>query len=109
MPGFTGVELKLSRTLRMGQHTSLQYFTTHREMLEPCTQVRRAARNRINDFDMRVIFHDTFPGRTWWCVWDSYDGGNAVEKIAVDFTPPRELHRFLPYAEHTVVGFEWEW
>ncbi|MGW4370113.1 hypothetical protein ACWEKT_31150 [Nocardia takedensis] len=109
VPGFVGVELHLDRTLRAGQHASLQYFTTHRGTPEPCTQVRRAARSRINDFDMRVIFNGTTPTRAWWCAWDSYDGGNAALKVAVDLTPQRELHRFLTYAEHTVVGFEWEW
>ncbi|MGW5922313.1 hypothetical protein ACWFPY_25275 [Nocardia fluminea] len=109
VPGFIGVELRLDRTLRVGQHASLQYFTTHRGTPEPCTQVRRAARSRINDFDMRVIFDGVRPARAWWCAWDGYDGGTTVLKVPVDLTALHELHRFLTFAEHTVVGFEWEW
>lgn len=108
-PGFIGVELKLDRVLRAGQHASLQYFTTHRETLQPCTQLRRAARNRKNDFDMRVIFQEIHPKKAWWCVWDSYDGGNIVQRASVELTSQNELHQFLPHVEHAVVGFEWEW
>ncbi|WP_305779084.1 hypothetical protein [Nocardia nova] len=107
--GFVGVELRLDRVLRLGQHASLQYFSTHRETAVPCTQVRRAARNRINDFDMRVIFHQVLPTKAWWRVWDSYDGGNAIQNTPVALTTHGELHQFLPYVEHAVVGFEWEW
>ncbi|MFE6923064.1 hypothetical protein ACFVAV_18690 [Nocardia sp. NPDC057663] len=109
VPGFIGVELRLDRTLRIGQHASLQYFTAHRSTAEPCTQVRRAARSRINDVDMRVIFDTVTPVRAWWCAWDSYDGGNTVLRVPTDLTPIWELHRFFAYIEHTVVGFEWEW
>lgn len=109
VPGFVGVELQLDRVLRTGQHASLQYFTTHRETPEPCTEVRRAARNRINDFDMRVIFHEALPRKSWWCVWDSYEGGNTVRQRPVELTPHHELHQFLSYVEHAVVGFAWEW
>ncbi|WP_280448619.1 hypothetical protein [Nocardia brasiliensis] len=108
-PGFVGVEIRLDRVLRLGQHASLQYFTTHRETPRPCTQLRRASRNRLNDFDVRIIFQEALPKRAWWCAWDSYDGGNSVLKTPVELTPSRELHQFLPYVEHTVVGFEWEW
>jgi hypothetical protein len=108
-PGFVGVEFRLNRSLLAGQHASLQYFTTHRDTPKVCTQIRRAARNRIDDFDMRIIFQETFPKKTWWCVWDSYDGGNAVRKVAVELTSRHELHQFIPHVEHAVVGFEWEW
>jgi hypothetical protein len=109
-PGFVGVEFRLDRVLRIGQHASLQYFTTHRETPQPCTQLRRAARNRINDVDMRIIFDDeTLPRRAWWCAWDSYDGGNIVQKTPVELNLHQELHQFLSYVEYSVVGFEWEW
>jgi hypothetical protein len=108
-PGFVGVEIRLDRPLLSGQHASLQYFTAHRPTLEPCTELRRAARRRIDNVDMRVIFEDVCPARAWWCAWDAYDGGNPVHRTPVEVSDQLELHQFVPYIEQTVVGFRWEW
>jgi len=108
-PGFIGVEFKLDHPLRKGQHTSLQYFTTHRAAPEQCTQLRRAARKRIDNVDMRVIFNGVYPTNAWWCAWDDYDKGSEVLMAPVEITSGSELHQFVPYVEEAVVGFKWEW
>ncbi|MFJ6211785.1 hypothetical protein ACIQGZ_00305 [Streptomyces sp. NPDC092296] len=107
--GFIGLEFRLDRPLAEGRHASLQYYTTHRPTPEPCTQVRRAARKRIENVDLRVIFEGPVPARAWWCVWDAYSEGDAVQRRPARVSARSELHQFLPYAEEAVIGFEWEW
>lgn len=107
-PGFIGVEFKLSQPLRKGQSTSLQYIATYNPTSQPCTQVRRAARGRTDNVDIRVCFEGTPPRHAWWCVWDDHIDGNALRRLSVDVVDG-QLHRFVPYIEQTVVGFEWEW
>ncbi|MCP2245730.1 hypothetical protein [Lentzea aerocolonigenes] len=107
-PGFVGVELRLDRALRKGQQASLQYSTHHNKASQVCTDVRRAARKRMDNVDMRVIFERP-PARAWWCVWDSYSSGRIVQKVEARLTEKHELHQFVPFIEETVVGFSWEW
>lgn len=109
VPGFVGLEFKLDQPLLQGQCASLQYFTTHRSTSNPCTELRRAARKRMDNLDMRVVFSGAYPTRAWWCVWDSYDEGEVVQATPVETTHRSELHQFVPYIEHSVVGFMWEW
>ncbi len=108
-PGYVGVRISLSQRLTRGQRTSLQYATTHRPDEAPCTYVRRAARRRIENVDMRVLFDEVRPTRAWWCVWGDYDCNHSVERTPIQITSNFELHQFVPYAEETVMGFQWEW
>ncbi|MER8197574.1 hypothetical protein ABTY00_26905 [Streptomyces microflavus] len=108
-PGYVGIELKLDRRLAKDEYSSLQYTTLHRATPDPCVNVRRAARKRIGNVDMRVIFEATAPRITWWCVWDDYSGPKPVRKTPVNLSPDREIHQFIPYMEEAVVGFQWEW
>ncbi|MFB6656481.1 hypothetical protein ACFCZ4_35135 [Streptomyces microflavus] len=108
-PGYLGIELKLDRRLAKNEYSSLQYTTLHRATPDPCVHVRRAARKRIDNVDMRVIFEATAPCRTWWCVWDDYSGPEPIRKIPASVTPGGEIHQFVPYVEQAVVGFQWEW
>lgn len=108
-PGYIGIELKLDRRLTEDEYSSLQYATLHRTTPDPCVHVRRAARKRIDNVDMRVIFEATAPRRAWWCVWDDYSGPEPVRKVPVSISLNREMHQFIPYMEQAVVGFQWEW
>ncbi|MEV8372587.1 hypothetical protein AB0P21_07600 [Kribbella sp. NPDC056861] len=108
-PGFVGVEIELRPALMRGHHSSLQYSTTHRPEAQPSTEVRRAARKRIENVDLRVIFEGRQPLRSWWCQWDEYAGGEPSQEIAVEPSSTAELHQFVPYLEQAVVGFRWEW
>jgi len=107
-PGFVGAELKLDHPLRKGQHVSLQYATHHRSDFDACTDVRRAARKRMDNVDLRVIFENP-PTRAWWCVWDAYSSGKVVQRIEATITGKNEVHQFVPFIEETIVGFSWEW
>ncbi|MEO5928196.1 MAG: hypothetical protein ABIP96_06060 [Patescibacteria group bacterium] len=106
--GFIGVEFKLDRPLRKGQHASLQYVTNHVDTNEPCTHIRRAVRKRMENIDIRVLFANP-PKRAWWCAWDDYAEGRTVQEIEAAISPRSELHQFVPHAEEAVMGFRWEW
>lgn len=108
-PGYVGVELQLDRKLSTYEYSSLQYATLHRPAPDLCVHVRRAARHRIDNVDMRVIFEAVAPRRAWWCAWDDYSGAEPVRKARVEISPEGELHQFIPYLEQAVVGFQWEW
>ncbi|MCY0940939.1 hypothetical protein [Streptomyces antarcticus] len=108
-PGYVGAEFRLHRRLSAGEHSSLQYTTLHRPASDPCVHVRRAARKRIDNVDMRVVFEAARPRTAWWCVWDAYSGSEPVRAIGIDVSPEGELHQFFPYLEQTVVGFQWRW
>ncbi|MFB6718696.1 hypothetical protein ACFCV3_00960 [Kribbella sp. NPDC056345] len=108
-PGFVGVEIELDPPLMLGQHSSLQYSTIHQRETQPRNQVLRAARKRLENVDMRVIFDGQPPRRSWWCHWDGYAGGQPSYEVSVDLSATSELHQFVPYLEQAVVGFRWEW
>ncbi|MGW9438663.1 hypothetical protein [Streptomyces sp. NPDC055607] len=108
-PGYIGVEFQLDRPLAAGEHASLQYTTLHRPASAPCLHVRRAARKRIDNVDIRVVFESARPRHAWWCVWDTYDGSEPVRAIDTEISPEGELHQFFPYLEQAVVGFQWQW
>ncbi|WP_163512213.1 hypothetical protein [Fodinicola acaciae] len=108
-PGFVSVEFRLTPPLAKHEPTSLQYISTYYPTSNPRTEVRRAARGRAENVDMRVCFEGVKPQRAWWTVWDSYLGGTPVHTEEVEITEIGELHRFVPYIEQTVVGFRWDW
>ncbi|WP_405009466.1 hypothetical protein [Kitasatospora sp. NBC_01539] len=108
-PGFVGLRFGLDRRLRRGQHASLHYTTVHRPTPGPCVQLRRAARKRIDNVDMRIVFDRAVPRRAWWCAWDDYDAGELVREVPLAVGADGVMHQFLPYLEEAVVGFRWEW
>jgi hypothetical protein len=109
VPGFVGMDIELERPLAKHQTASLQYVATYNPTPEPCTEVRRAARARIRNVDIRVCFSGPRPRRAWWCVWEDHIDGLPVRSEEVEINTAGELHRFIPFLEQTVVGFRWEW
>jgi hypothetical protein len=108
VPGFVGMDIELERPLAKNRTASLQYVATYNPTDGPCTEVRRAARARTHNVDIRVCFEGLSPRRAWWCVWDDHVDGEALRREPAEIKRG-ELHRFVPYIEQTVVGFEWEW
>ncbi len=108
-PGFVGLKFLLDRRLLKGQHAPLHYATVHRATPEPCVHLRRAARMRIDNVDMRIVFEGAMPRRSWWCVWDDYGGGELVSRLPLDPGTGGELHQFIPFLEQSVAGFQWDW
>jgi hypothetical protein len=109
----SATKLPLARTLSVGETLTLEYVTTYRlpgNLEDPQErEFRRAVMSQLENFDMRVEFHpDMLPAMVWWAVWDGL-GGDIVEREPVSLGSQHEVHRYLRFAERTVVGFRWSW
>jgi len=105
--------IPLARELSAGETISLEYVTTYSypgNLDDPRErEFRRAVMRRLENFDVRVEFHqDKLPARVWWAVWDGL-AGRIQEREPVSLGSQREVHRYLRSAEKTVVGFCWSW
>jgi len=105
--------IPLARELTAGETISLEYVTTYRypgNLDDPHErEFRRAVMGRLENFDMRVEFHqDMLPASIWWAVWDGLEG-RIVEREPVSVGSQHEVHRYLRSVEKTVVGFRWSW
>ncbi len=102
-------EIVLSTPIRKGYVTSLEYRTHYPADWCPL-EVRRAVRGRCENVDMAVQFNVAqLPASVSFCAWpDHYDGKPVfTEEIKLD--AQGFAHRFVPYAEQTVLGFMWSW
>ncbi|MEV4058404.1 hypothetical protein AB0J55_44965 [Amycolatopsis sp. NPDC049688] len=108
-PGFVNVEFHLATPLPKGKSTSLQYVATYLPRRQPCTEVRRAARGRTENVDLRVIFSERAPRQAWWAVWDDHTEREPLMEEPLEISENAELHHFIPFIEETVVGFRWNW
>jgi len=105
--------IPLARELSAGETISLEYVTTYRypgNLDDPHErEFRRAVMRRLENFDMRVVFHpDMLPAQMWWAVWDGIDGP-VVEREPVSLSGQHEVQRYLRSVEKSVVGFRWSW
>jgi hypothetical protein len=105
--------ITLAKNLDAGETITLEYWTTFQYPGDPADpherEYRRAVMGRLENFDMRVEFHqDKLPSIVWWAVWDGLDG-DLVEREPVPLGGQHEVHRFLRSVEKTVVGFRWSW
>jgi len=105
--------IPLARELTAGETISLEYVTTYRypgNLDDPHErEFRRAVMGRLENFDIRVEFHqDMLPASIWWAVWDGLEG-RIVERESVSVGSQHEVHRYLRSVEKTVVGFRWSW
>ena len=105
--------IPLARELAAGETISLEYVTTYRypgNLDDPHErEFRRAVMRRLENFDMRVEFHqDMLPARIWWAVWDGVDGP-ILEREPASLGGQYEVQRYLRSVEKTVVGFRWSW
>jgi hypothetical protein len=111
--GVFAIDIPLAKSLSVGETLTLEYWTVYHypgDLDDPqeC-EFRRAALNRLENFDMRVQFHqDKLPAEIFWSVWDGVDG-NPIESEAVTADSQLSVHRYLRFLERTVVGFRWSW
>ena len=111
--GVFAIDIPLAKSLAVGETLTLEYLTTYHypgDLLDPqeC-EFRRAAMGRLENFDMRVEFHqDMLPAAVWWSVWDGVDGDIAESEL-VTLDSQHSVHRYLRFLERTVVGFHWSW
>jgi hypothetical protein len=111
--GLFATSIMLARVLGVGETSTLEYWTTYQYPGDPLDpqerQYRRAVMTYLENFDMRVQFHDgRLPAKLWWANWDGVDGPvTQQEEVALD--SQNSAHRYLRSVERTVIGFHWIW
>ena len=106
-------ELILSKTLDVGETTTLDYWITYRfpgNLRDPAErEYRRAVIRQVENLDMRVEFHpERLPVQLWWSHWDGVDG-DVLKREPAALDRQHSAHRYLRSLKKTVVGFSWEW
>lgn len=107
--GLVSEEFILDRAVSQHGTASIEYLTHYPAGWRPA-EVRRAVRGRCENVDMAVLFDPEFtPARVRFCAWaDHYEGEPVLyEDTVVD--DRGYAHRFVPFAENTVLGFQWHW
>ena len=108
-----GTDIRLARSLGLGETITLEYWTSYHHdgnSADPSErQYRRAVMNTLENFDMRIQFHpDQVPDVVWWAVWDGVEG-RVLEQEQVTPDSQYSVHRYLRSLERSVVGFHWRW
>ena len=108
-----GTDIRLARSLGLGETITLEYWTSYHYDADPTDpaeqQYRRAVMNTLENFDMRIEFHpDQLPGTVWWAVWDGLEG-QVLDQEQVTPDNQHSVHRYLRSLERSVVGFHWSW
>ncbi|MGD0924038.1 MAG: hypothetical protein ABR926_02455 [Streptosporangiaceae bacterium] len=108
-----GTDIRLARSLGLGETITLEYWTSYHydgNATGPSErQYRRAVMNTLENFDMRIQFHpDQVPDTVWWAVWDGVEG-QVLEQERVTPDSQYSVHRYLRSLERSVVGFHWSW
>jgi hypothetical protein len=111
--GVFATDIILSRTLDVGETSTLEYWTTYQYPGDPLDprerEFRRAVIGQLENFDMRVQFHpERLPARLWWATWDGVDG-DVTEQEDVSLDVQCSAHRYLRSISRSVVGFYWIW
>ena len=108
-----GTDIRLARSLGLGETITLEYWTSYHYDADPTDpaeqQYRRAVMNTLENFDMRIEFHpDQLPDTVWWAVWDGLEG-QVLDQEQVTPDNQHSVHRYLRSLERSVVGFYWSW
>ena len=108
-----GTDIRLARSLGLGETITLEYWTSYHYNADPTDpaeqQYRRAVMSTLENFDMRIEFHpDQLPGTVWWAVWDGLEG-QVLDQEQVSPDNQHSVHRYLRSLERSVVGFHWSW
>ena len=111
--GLYGTDIRLARSLGLGETITLEYWTSYHYDADPTDpaeqQYRRAVMNTLENFDMRIEFHpDQLPDAVWWAVWDGLEG-QVLDQEQVTPDNQHSVHRYLRSLERSVVGFHWSW
>ncbi|MFZ5872172.1 MAG: hypothetical protein ACOYXW_16790 [Actinomycetota bacterium] len=108
VPGLYAVDIELTRPLRPGQTTALEYVTSFAYRSPPPPEFRRAAYRRVDNVEIVVRFHpDRLPRRLEWCEWRRHDEPEAYAAEPVELEPDCTAHRYLARLENAVVGYRW--
>ena len=108
-----GTDIRLARSLGVGETITMEYWTSYHYDGNPADpaecQYRRAVMSSLENFDMRIEFHpEQVPGAVWWAVWDGVEGP-VLEQEQVTPDSQYSVQRYLRSLERSVVGFHWRW
>lgn len=111
--GVFTTDIRLARTLAIGETLTLEYWNTYRYpghgAVPEEREYRRAVMRHLENFDMRVEFHPArLPAHVWWATWDGLEGG-IIEQEEAALDAQHSVHRYLRSVETAVVGFHWSW
>ncbi|MFF5032235.1 hypothetical protein [Nocardia salmonicida] len=107
--GLSSDEITLGRPLLTGQRMTLEYKTHFTPGTHFPREVRRAVRARAENLDFAIQFpRRRRPPAIWFCAWPDHLEGEPVHEEPLDIVDGA-AHRFLPFAQHCVLGFRWEW
>ena len=107
--GLVSQEIILNHRLALHKTISMEYETYYSSNWRP-VELRRTIRGRCENVDMAMHFAtDSCPSAIWFCAWrDDYEGDPVLqEEIKAD--DRGHAHRFVAFAEQTVLGFKWSW
>ena len=103
------VDMLLAKPLLAGDTATLEYSCGFHYAAPPPTEFRRVVQFFVENLDIRIEFHpERLPAKVEWAVWDGLDGP-IVEREPVALDSQFAVHRYLRLAEHTAVGFHWDW
>lgn len=107
--GLVSDDIAFGRQLNTGQRTAFEYETHFEPGVHFVTEVRRAVRARVENLDFAIQFSaDKLPTAVWFCAWPDHYIGDPVLRESLPLNDGA-AHRFVPYAQQTVLGFLWEW
>ena len=105
--GLISDEVVLDAPLRRGYTTSMEYRTTYPDTYSPL-EVRRAVRGRCENVDIAIQFdRSAIPSSVRFAAWSDHYLGDPVLTETASPDATGFVHRFVPYAEQTVIGFQW--
>ncbi len=107
--GLVSDDIAFGRQLNTGQRTAFEYETHFEPGAHFVTEVRRPVRARVENLDFAIQFTpDRLPSAVYFCAWpDHYEGEPVLQEPLT--LNDGAAHRFVPYAQQSVLGFRWTW
>lgn len=108
--GLTSDEIMFGRVLDAGQRIAIEYETHFESGMHFPTEVRRPVRARVENLDFSIQFDlECRPSKVWFGVWPDHYLGDSFHVEPLSLDAEGAAHRFVPFAEQTVLGFKWTW
>jgi len=107
--GLVSDDIAFGRELNTGQRIAFEYETHFEPGVHSVSEVRRPVRARVENLDFAIQFSpEKLPSAVWFCAWPDHYIGDPVFRESLPLNDGA-AHRFVPYAQQAVLGFQWEW
>jgi hypothetical protein len=108
--GLVSDDILFGRALQTGQRNAIEYETFFDSGVHQPTEVRRAVRARVENLDFAIQFAANHaPQHVWFCAWTDHYLGDPIIEEPLSLDDSAAAHRFVAYAQNTVLGFRWKW